>query len=109
MGSKFPYYAHRASAGRRSRRTWGLGSGHCFGTPERVPKFRKGFLERERGVSRNSASILLDGQFDFLPLRTAAFIEPMECLAVPKVPGGSELVYEIKLDGYRARWPAKSN
>jgi len=26
----------------------------------------------------------------------------MECLAVPKVPDGSEWVYEIKLDGYRA-------
>jgi DNA ligase D-like protein (predicted ligase) len=41
-------------------------------------------------------------QFDSLPLRPAAFIEPMECLAVPKVPDGSEWVYEIKLDGYRA-------
>ena len=36
------------------------------------------------------------------PLRPAAFIEPMECLAVPKVPDSSEWVYEIKLDGYRA-------
>jgi hypothetical protein len=26
----------------------------------------------------------------------------MECLAVPKIPNGSEWVYEIKLDGYRA-------
>src|SRR5262249_4879937 len=41
-------------------------------------------------------------QFDSLPLRPAAFIEPMECLAVPIVPNGSEWVYEIKLDGYRA-------
>jgi len=40
--------------------------------------------------------------FDSLPLRPAAFIEPMECLAVPRVPDGSEWVYEIKLDGYRA-------
>jgi ATP-dependent DNA ligase len=40
--------------------------------------------------------------FDSLPLRSAAFIEPMECLAVAKVPEGSEWVYEIKLDGYRA-------
>jgi DNA ligase D-like protein (predicted ligase) len=32
----------------------------------------------------------------------AAFIEPMECLAVPKLPDGSQWVYEIKLDGYRA-------
>ena len=26
----------------------------------------------------------------------------MECLAVPEIPAGSEWVYEIKLDGYRA-------
>jgi bifunctional non-homologous end joining protein LigD len=26
----------------------------------------------------------------------------MECLAVPKLPDGSQWVYEIKLDGYRA-------
>lgn len=32
----------------------------------------------------------------------AAFIEPMECLSVPKLPDGSQWVYEIKLDGYRA-------
>lgn len=30
------------------------------------------------------------------------FIEPMECLAVPKLPEGPKWVYEIKLDGYRA-------
>ena len=33
---------------------------------------------------------------------SASFIEPMECLAVPKLPDGSQWVYEIKLDGYRA-------
>jgi DNA ligase D-like protein (predicted ligase) len=32
----------------------------------------------------------------------ASFIEPMECLAVPKLPEGPQWVYEIKLDGYRA-------
>jgi hypothetical protein len=32
----------------------------------------------------------------------AVFIEPMECLAVAKLPDGPEWVYEIKLDGYRA-------
>jgi ATP-dependent DNA ligase len=37
-----------------------------------------------------------------LPRREAAFIEPMECLAVEKLPGGPVWVYEIKLDGYRA-------
>jgi DNA ligase D-like protein (predicted ligase) len=30
------------------------------------------------------------------------FIEPMECLAVSKLPEGTDWVYEIKLDGYRA-------
>lgn len=30
------------------------------------------------------------------------FIEPMECLAVPKLPDGPQWVWEIKLDGYRA-------
>ena len=81
-----------------------MGSERFFGTPERVPKVRNTFLERERGVSRNATGLLLDvsRQFDSLPLRPAAFIEPMECLAVPKVPEGSEWVYEIKLDGYRA-------
>jgi DNA ligase D-like protein (predicted ligase) len=37
-----------------------------------------------------------------LPQREAVFIEPMECLAVSKLPEGPEWVYEIKLDGYRA-------
>jgi ATP-dependent DNA ligase len=37
-----------------------------------------------------------------LPTREAGFVEPMECLAVAKLPDGPEWVYEIKLDGYRA-------
>src|SRR5882724_10998425 len=37
-----------------------------------------------------------------LPQRTSAFIEPMECLAVAKLPDGPRWVWEIKLDGYRA-------
>src|SRR5499427_8753191 len=37
-----------------------------------------------------------------LPLREAAFIEVMECLAVPKIPDGPDWIYEVKLDGYRA-------
>jgi len=37
-----------------------------------------------------------------LPARSAAFVEPMECLAVSKLPEGPQWVYEIKLDGYRA-------
>lgn len=31
----------------------------------------------------------------------ARFIEPMECLPVPKVPEGDQWTYELKLDGYR--------
>ena len=30
------------------------------------------------------------------------FIEPMECLPIPRLPEGPNWVYEIKLDGYRA-------
>jgi DNA ligase D-like protein (predicted ligase) len=41
-------------------------------------------------------------ELESLPLREAAFIEPMECLAVAKLPEGPQWVYEIKLDGYRA-------
>jgi len=37
-----------------------------------------------------------------LPKRAAAFIEPMECLAVAKLPDAPGWVWEIKLDGYRA-------
>ena len=37
-----------------------------------------------------------------LPSREAGFVEPMECLAVAKLPDGPDWVYEIKLDGYRA-------
>jgi DNA ligase D-like protein (predicted ligase) len=39
-------------------------------------------------------------RLDSLPRRDAVFIEPMECLAARRLPDG--LVYEIKLDGYRA-------
>jgi len=37
-----------------------------------------------------------------LPEKDAAFIEPMECLSVSKLPEGSQWLWEIKLDGYRA-------
>jgi ATP-dependent DNA ligase len=36
-----------------------------------------------------------------LPLGAATFQDPMECLAVPKLPDGPQWLYEIKLDGYR--------
>jgi ATP-dependent DNA ligase len=48
------------------------------------------------------ARSLLKKTLNSLPLRSAAFIEPMECLAVSKLPEGPQWVYEIKLDGYRA-------
>jgi len=32
----------------------------------------------------------------------AKFIEPMDCLAVSKLPEGSQWLWELKLDGYRA-------
>jgi hypothetical protein len=41
-------------------------------------------------------------KLESLPQRDAAFIEPMECLAVAKLPEGPEWLHEIKLDGYRA-------
>jgi ATP-dependent DNA ligase len=37
-----------------------------------------------------------------LPSRKAGFVEPMECLAVTKLPDGPGWVFEIKLDGHRA-------
>src|SRR4030095_8048322 len=44
----------------------------------------------------------LKKQLDSLTPRAASFIEPMECLAVPKLLDGTQWVYETKLDGYRA-------
>ena len=37
-----------------------------------------------------------------LPRREPAFIEPMECALVTKLPEGPDWSYEVKLDGYRA-------
>jgi DNA ligase D-like protein (predicted ligase) len=37
-----------------------------------------------------------------LPHKKAEFLEPMDCLPVAKLPEGSQWVWEIKLDGYRA-------
>ena len=37
-----------------------------------------------------------------LPQKDAAFIEPMECLAVSKLPVATDWVWEITIDGYRA-------
>jgi bifunctional non-homologous end joining protein LigD len=46
-------------------------------------------------VLRTSTSL------EALPRRKAEFIEPMECLAVPRLADGADWVWEIKLDGYR--------
>jgi DNA ligase D-like protein (predicted ligase) len=35
------------------------------------------------------------------PMMTAGYFEPMQCLAVHKLPEGKDWQYEIKLDGYR--------
>jgi DNA ligase D-like protein (predicted ligase) len=44
----------------------------------------------------------IERKLNSLPVGSAAFKEPMECLAVPKLPDGPQWVFEIKLDGYRA-------
>jgi len=44
----------------------------------------------------------LERTLNTLPLCPATFKEPMECLAVPKLPDGPNWLFEIKLDGYRA-------
>src|SRR5690348_4972409 len=41
-------------------------------------------------------------RLDSLPKIEASFVEPMECLAVSKLPEGPNFVWEVKLDGYRA-------
>jgi ATP-dependent DNA ligase len=40
--------------------------------------------------------------YDSLTVCKAAFIKPMECLSVSKLPEGEQWIYEVKLDGYRA-------
>lgn len=40
--------------------------------------------------------------YNSLGVCKAAFIKPMECLSVSKLPEGDQWVYEAKLDGYRA-------
>jgi len=37
-----------------------------------------------------------------LPQKDAAFVEPMECMAVSKLPDAAHWIWEIKIDGYRA-------
>src|SRR6266480_3835744 len=44
----------------------------------------------------------IHARLDSLPKTEASFVEPMECLAVSKLPEGPNFVWEVKLDGYRA-------
>ena len=44
----------------------------------------------------------IERKLNSLPLGSATFNEPMECLAVPKLPDGARWLYQVKLDGYRA-------
>jgi DNA ligase D-like protein (predicted ligase) len=44
----------------------------------------------------------IERKLNSLPLGSATFKEPMECLAVPKLPDGARWLYQVKLDGYRA-------
>jgi hypothetical protein len=37
-----------------------------------------------------------------LPQKPAAFVEPMDCLAVTKLPESANWIWEVKIDGYRA-------
>jgi ATP-dependent DNA ligase len=37
-----------------------------------------------------------------LPAKNASFVEPMKCLSVVRLAEGSQWLWEIKLDGYRA-------
>lgn len=41
-------------------------------------------------------------RLDSFPRRKAEFIEPVDCAPVSKLPDGSQWLFEIKLDGYRA-------
>ena len=44
----------------------------------------------------------LERKLNSLPVCSAIFREPMECLAVPTLPTGPDWLFEIKFDGYRA-------
>ena len=41
-------------------------------------------------------------RLESLPRRKVEFIEPMDCAPVTKLPDGSQWLFEIELDGYRA-------
>jgi ATP-dependent DNA ligase len=45
---------------------------------------------------------MLANSLHSLPKTKGAFVEPMDCLPVSKLPEGSQWLWEIKMDGYRA-------
>jgi ATP-dependent DNA ligase len=51
---------------------------------------------------RFAMPVRADSRLQELPTLNPTFIEPMECVPVPKLPDGAEWLWEIKLDGYRA-------
>src|SRR6266853_3503219 len=51
---------------------------------------------------RNAMQRKMQARLASLPRTQAAFIEPMECLSVSRLPEGAAWIWEIKLDGYRA-------
>jgi hypothetical protein len=51
-------------------------------------------LKRRKLFSRR----MNEARLRSLPKRDAAFVEPMECLAVSKLPDGPQWLYEIKLE-----------
>src|SRR6266481_4704740 len=51
---------------------------------------------------RNKMQKEIRARLNSLPKTEASFVEPMECLSVSKLPEGSNWVWEVKLDGYRA-------
>jgi len=53
-------------------------------------------------LEKKKNSVTIAKRLNSLPERNASFIEPMECLSVSKLLEGSQWIWEIKLDGYRA-------
>jgi DNA ligase D-like protein (predicted ligase) len=88
-----------------------------FGVSSSVPKSRlcvQGSFAADRssrGMTRYTLPVATSRmkklsaaakQLNALPTRKATFVAPMECLSVSELPEGSQWLWEIKLDGYRA-------
>jgi bifunctional non-homologous end joining protein LigD len=59
-------------------------------------------IHAEFGFLKNAMHTEIGKRLASLPKRQASFVEPMDCLSVSKLPAGSEWIWEIKFDGYRA-------